>query len=65
LTDVQNDEKDYFNEDMLKTFALTNSALSVNDFNLKLMEQIEAFKGKRDYPDDFTVLTSKFFKKIN
>ena len=63
LTDVQNEAEDYFNEDMLTTFALTNSALSVNDFNQKLMEQIETFKGKRDYPDDFTVLTSKFFKQ--
>ena len=63
LTDVQNEVGDYFNESLLKEFALANSYLSAENFNKSLMEQIEMFKGNRNYPDDFTVLTGKFFKK--
>ena len=61
LTDIQNEKEDYFNEDILKKFILANSQLSATKFNSKLMEEIELFKGDRQYPDDCTVLTCKIF----
>ena len=50
LTDIQNEEEHYFNEDILKKFVLANHQLSALDFNSKLMDEIELFKGDRQYP---------------
>ena len=61
LTDLKNEEGDYFSEDMLYAFTAENYRLSAKALNQKLMEQIEVFKGSQAYPDDFTVLTCKIF----
>ena len=62
LIDVQNAQKEYFNEDILNEFVLANSRLSAVAFNENLMEAIELFKGEEQYPDDFTLLTCKIFE---
>ena len=59
LTDVRNENGDYFNEDILQEFVLANSYLSAEEFNASLVEQLEDFKGNQTYPDHFTVLTCK------
>lgn len=59
LTDLRNEEDDYFNEEILETFITDNAHLSTKDFNLALLERIEVFKGINVYPDDITVLTCK------
>ncbi len=61
LTDVFNENNDYFNDDIVEQFALANSNLSAKDFNISLMEQVDLFRGNAAYPDDFTVLTCKIF----
>ena len=60
LIDVQNAEGEYFDDLMLQQFVETNHNLSATDFNQALQEEINRFKGDKGYPDDFTVLTSKF-----
>lgn len=61
LTDLQNESGDYLNEEMLYSFVRNNYKLSASAFNRQLMERLEVFKGGKNYPDDFTVLTCKIF----
>lgn len=63
LTDIKDANENYFDEDRLKDFALSNDKLPAQDFNDQLLEKINEFKGDENYPDDFTVLTCKIFKK--
>ncbi|HQU60777.1 MAG TPA: PP2C family protein-serine/threonine phosphatase, partial [Saprospiraceae bacterium] len=61
LTDLQNENSDFLNEEMLYTFVRNNYKLSAAEFNRQLMSRLELFKGVKNYPDDFTVLTCKIF----
>ena len=61
LTDLQNEAGDYLNEQILYKFVRSNYRLTATDFNQKLMQHLEVFKGDETYPDDFTVLTCKIF----
>ena len=62
ITDIRDPDGSYFNEKILGEFAISNSELSANEFNEKLMGKIEKFKGDEEFPDDITVLTCKFTK---
>jgi hypothetical protein len=53
----------YFNEKILGEFAQANIDLIPEDFNKKLMDKVDTFKGVEDFPDDITVLTFRFFKE--
>lgn len=61
LIDLRNEQGDYFDEDLLEAFVREHHALSASAFNAKLYKRLNAFKGDQGYPDDFTVLTAKFF----
>ena len=61
LTDLTNNAGAYFTEEMLADFTVSNRHLLPDDFNRALWEQLESFRGKQQYPDDFTVLTCKIF----
>lgn len=63
LTDIKDTDENYFDEEMLSSFALSNAELSAQNFNDKLLGKIDDFIGEEAYPDDFTVLTCKIFKK--
>lgn len=63
LTDVKNSEGAFYDENLLEAFALENYAQSAEGFNETLLKTIDDFKGDQIYPDDFTVLTCKVFKK--
>ncbi|MFT5169281.1 MAG: sigma-B regulation protein RsbU (phosphoserine phosphatase) [Saprospiraceae bacterium] len=63
LTDIKNGKGDFYNEDLLMAFALDHYSCSAEAFNSKLLKTIDDFKGEQVYPDDFTVLTCKIFKK--
>ena len=62
ITDIRDPEGSYFNEKILGEFAMSNSELSPQEFNDKLMSKVEKFKGDEEFPDDITVLTCKFLK---
>jgi sigma-B regulation protein RsbU (phosphoserine phosphatase) len=63
LTDIKDRNENYFDEERLSDFALSNNKLSAEDFNENLLKKLDEFKGDESYPDDFTVLTCKIFKK--
>lgn len=61
LTDLQNENDDYFDDAKVEAFIQNNSSLPVEKFNNKLMEEVNAFKGTRSFPDDISVLTGRLF----
>lgn len=61
LVDIQNDNGVYFDENKLKEFIKNNKDAPLNEFNSKLMEKVDKFKGKREYVDDIALLTTKVF----
>ena len=61
LTDIRNKENEFLDEHQIYKLVRENYRLSASNFNTLLMKEIELFKGEKTYPDDFTVLTSKFF----
>ena len=61
LTDIRNEAGDLLDEKLGSDFILKHHHLPVKAFNAKLMEAIEHFKGKEEYPDDFTILTCRIF----
>lgn len=59
LVDIQNDQGDYFDQDILKSFILENHELDARAFNEKVIKQLEEFKGENEYVDDIALLTTK------
>ncbi len=59
LSDIVNDQGDYFSEVKLLEFSNGHRDLSASDFNIKLLEIVEEFRGKQKYPDDVAVLTCR------
>jgi sigma-B regulation protein RsbU (phosphoserine phosphatase) len=60
LTDLQNEAGDYFDEELLHDFVRQHCHLPPVEFNDRLIARLEVFRGDEGYPDDFTVLTSRF-----
>ena len=61
LTDLKNENDQYFDTDFLADFALKYADRSVAEFNNRLLNRIRQFKGKMTFPDDISVLTCKIF----
>ena len=59
LTDLRNEEGDFFDEQVLSSFVSENYQETAAVLNDKLMSTIDAFRGKQSYPDDITILTCK------
>jgi len=62
LTDLRNNDGDFLDADMINEFTFQHNDLSAEAFNDKLMTEIKQFKGRQDFPDDFTILTCKIFE---
>ena len=63
LTDLQNLEGEYLDDNYSTDFVKQHYQLSAANFNALLMKSIETFTGggPESYPDDFTVLTCKIY----
>ncbi len=61
LTDLKNAEGLFLDEKILHQFVRQYYQLPPVEFNRRLMEQIEQFKGMQAWPDDFTMLTCRIF----
>lgn len=61
LTDIRNSQGDFLSEEKLQHFVQGHYLVSAKDFTQQLKEYIEAFIGEEKYPDDFTVLSCRFF----
>jgi phosphoserine phosphatase RsbU/P len=64
ITDVRNPTGSDFNEDVLAAFIQQHQKMGAKPFNQELMKRIDEFKGEEPYPDDITVLTTRFFKQM-
>ncbi len=61
LTDIRDSNGAFLSEEKLDSFVMSNYLLSAKGFNNELQIAVEQFMGKQIYPDDFTVLTARFF----
>lgn len=61
LGDIQNDDGIYFEETNLREFVLDNKNMSAADFNQKLLQEVEEYKGTQEYVDDIAIMTTKIF----
>ncbi len=61
ITDLKDPSGEFLDEKVLHLYVRNNYLLPPMDFNRRLMEQIERFKGNQTYPDDFTMLTCRIF----
>ena len=61
LPDLRNKEGDFFEDERIENFTESNCNLSPVDFNEKLMNEINIFKGEEEYNDDIAVLTCKVY----
>lgn len=59
ITDLQNRNNCYFEDEVLEKFVRDNHRCNVMDFNKALLEQLEAFTDEKNFPDDIAVLTCK------
>ena len=59
LTELKNERGEYLQEEKIEKFVKDNKNSSVNDFNDKLLKEIDQFKGSKNYEDDIAILTCK------
>jgi sigma-B regulation protein RsbU (phosphoserine phosphatase) len=59
LTELKNERGEYLQEEKIEKFVRDNKNSSVNDFNDKLLKEIDQFKGSKNYEDDIAILTCK------
>lgn len=59
LTDLQNDAGVYFDEYCLEFFLMENHQNDVEAITQALLEEMDKFKGHREYPDDIAILVCK------
>jgi sigma-B regulation protein RsbU (phosphoserine phosphatase) len=61
LTDLRNEAGDYFDEEKVVEFVHENLQLKVKDFNTRLLEKLDCFKGELGFPDDISFLSGRIF----
>ncbi|MDX1702582.1 MAG: SpoIIE family protein phosphatase, partial [Melioribacteraceae bacterium] len=61
LADLRNIHNDFFDIEAMDTFVEENHILSADDFNEKLINKIDMFKGEQEYTDDIAILTCKIY----
>ncbi len=61
LTDLRNEQGDFFDENRVIEFAVEHENLAVNEFNKLLLERLDVFKGDLGFPDDISFLSAKIF----
>lgn len=64
LTDLKNEDDEYFSIDHIKDMLCTCTHMRCKDFMRLLKSSLIEFKGSREYPDDIAVLSFKIFKNI-
>lgn len=59
LTDLRNEQGDFFDENKVLEFVSAYHQLPVKEFNQQLLKQLECFKGELGYPDDISFLSGR------
>ncbi|MDH3243676.1 MAG: PP2C family protein-serine/threonine phosphatase [Saprospiraceae bacterium] len=63
LTDLRNNDGNYFDDQMIREFSVKHRKQNARVFNEHLLKAMEEFKGKQEFPDDIAVLTCKIKPK--
>jgi serine phosphatase RsbU (regulator of sigma subunit) len=58
---LRNHEGDYFDDEKVIEFASANNHLPVKNFNEKLLETVNSFRGDEQFPDDISFLSGRIF----
>jgi len=61
LTDLRNENGDYFDDEKVIAFATTHQHLPVKLFNEVLSQELDKFRGELDFPDDISFLSGRIF----
>ncbi len=61
LVDLQNEKGDHFSDEIIEKQVQTHWKLGADDFNKKLMQEIETFRGNQEFFDDIAILTCKIY----
>lgn len=61
LPDLRNAADEYFGDHFLEDFVESHGALSPDQFNEKLLTEIDIFRGGTEISDDIAVLTCKIY----
>ncbi|HMQ08777.1 MAG TPA: SpoIIE family protein phosphatase [Saprospiraceae bacterium] len=61
LVDLQNEKGDHFSDEIIEKQVQTHWKLSADEFNKKLMQEIETFRGNQEFFDDIAILTCKIY----
>ncbi len=61
LIDFENGKGEYFSQERLETFLVSNGELQMEDFNKNLLKYVSDFKGEGLFIDDITILSCRFF----
>ena len=61
LAELQAEDGRYFDDEKIETFVKENESDSPNEFNEKLLAEIDRFRGGKEYSDDIAILTCKIF----
>jgi phosphoserine phosphatase RsbU/P len=61
LPELRKGKDEYFGDQFLEKFVIDNGNLSPDDFNQKLLSDIDLFRGENEIDDDIAVLTCKIY----
>jgi len=61
LPDLRNKKEEYFGDSYLEVFVENNFKLTPDEFNQKLLTEIDEFRGENEIADDIAVLTCKIY----
>lgn len=61
LVELQNESMDYFGDDRIMNFVKDNGDKAPDEFNDKLLSEIDNFRGEQEFNDDIAILTCKIF----
>lgn len=61
LADLRNEMGEFFEDAKIEKFTKDHWKLKPKEFNKKLMQEINTFKGAQEYADDIAVLTCKVY----
>lgn len=61
LIELQNNDLEYFGDEMVRNFVITHGKDDPDSFNTKLQKEIDNFRGEQEFNDDIAILTCKIF----
>lgn len=61
LAELQDEQGVYFDDDLIEKFVKTNEKYDPDEFNNKLLTEIDRFRGEHEFSDDIAILTCKIY----